>query len=140
MSHLVPPALPKPQASLPLLSLEVRCCSHRLPEEVLTSSFLRGCFKLVLTSITAFAHGVFFWWGGHTHGIWKFPGEGSKSELELLAYTQLTAMQDPSHVCDLHHSSRQCRILNPLNEASDQTQDLLVPGQICFCCATMGTP
>ena len=30
-----------------------------------------------------------------------------------------TAMQDPSHVCNLNHSSRQPQILNPLSEARD---------------------
>ena len=40
----------------------------------------------------------------------------------------------------LHHSSRQRQILNPLSEARDQTPKLMVPSQICFCCATMGTP
>ena len=30
---------------------------------------------------------------------------GVESELQLLAYTKATAMQDPSHVCYLHHSS-----------------------------------
>ena len=37
------------------------------------------------------------------------------------------AMQDPSHVCDLNHSSRQCQILNPPNKARDQTCILGVP-------------
>ena len=32
---------------------------------------------------------------------------GVESELWLPAYTTATAMQDPSWVCDLHHSSRQ---------------------------------
>ena len=40
-------------------------------------------------------------------------------ELHLPAYT--TAMQDLSCVCDLHYSSQQCWILNPLSEARDQT-------------------
>ena len=31
------------------------------------------------------------------------------------------SMWDPSLVCDLHHSSRQCWILNPLSEARDWT-------------------
>ena len=31
---------------------------------------------------------------------------------------------DPSHACDLHHSSWQRRILNPLNEARDRTHVL----------------
>jgi len=30
-----------------------------------------------------------------------------------------TAMPDPSHICDLHHSSWQCQILNPLSKARD---------------------
>ena len=32
-----------------------------------------------------------------------------------------TATLDPSHVCNLHHSSRQRWILNPLSEARDRT-------------------
>ena len=46
----------------------------------------------------------------------------------------------PSCVYDLHHSSQQHSILNPLSEARDQTHDLIVPSQIHFYCATMGTP
>ena len=42
--------------------------------------------------------------------------------------------------CDLHHSSQQRQILNPLNEASDQTCNLMVPSWICFRCATTGIP
>ena len=34
--------------------------------------------------------------------------------LQLAASTTATVIQDPSRVCDLHHSSQQCRILNPL--------------------------
>ena len=37
-----------------------------------------------------------------------------KLELQLLAYPTAIATQDPSIVCDLYHSSQQCRILNPL--------------------------
>ena len=42
-----------------------------------------------------------------------------ESELLLLAYTRATAMTDASRVCNLPHSSQQCRILNPLSEAGD---------------------
>ena len=49
-------------------------------------------------------------------------------------------MRDPSQVFDLHHSSRQHRIPNPLSEARDRTHSLLVPSQIHFPCATTGTP
>ena len=49
-------------------------------------------------------------------------------------------MPDPSHICNLHHSSWQRGILNPLSEARDQTHKLLVPSRILLHCATMGTP
>ena len=39
-------------------------------------------------------------------------------------------MQDPNHVWDLHHSARQCQILNPLSEATDRTFVLMDANQI----------
>ena len=53
-----------------------------------------------------------------------------KSELELPAYATATAMPDPSRICDLHHSSQQCWILNPLSKARDQTCILMDTSQI----------
>ena len=50
----------------------------------------------------------------------KIPRLGVKSELQLPAYITATATRDPSCVCDLHHSSWQRRILNPLSKARDQ--------------------
>ena len=47
-----------------------------------------------------------------------------QSELQLPEYTTATATSDLSHICDLHHSSWQCRILNPLSEARDRTRVL----------------
>ena len=44
-----------------------------------------------------------------------------QSELQLPAYTRATAMEDPSCISDLHHSSRQHWILNPLSEVRDET-------------------
>jgi len=70
----------------------------------------------------------------------EFPRLGAESELQLLAYATATATQDPSQVCDLHHSSQQCQILNPLSKARDRTCNLMVPSRICFHCATTGTP
>ena len=46
---------------------------------------------------------------------------GVETEQQLPAYTIATATRDPSHICDLHHSSQQCWILNPLSEAKDGT-------------------
>ena len=44
---------------------------------------------------------------------------GVESELHLLAYAMPTATQDPSHVCNLHHNSRQHQILNLMSKARD---------------------
>ena len=70
----------------------------------------------------------------------EVPRLGVELELQLLAYTTATATWDLSSVCDLHHSSWQCQILNPLSKARDQTSILMDPSRICFCCTTMGTP
>ena len=70
----------------------------------------------------------------------EVPRLGVKSELQLLTYATATATWDPSHVCDLHHSSRQCWSLNPLSEARDQTYNLMDTSWTHFCCATTGTP
>ena len=48
-----------------------------------------------------------------------------KLELQLPAYATATAIWDPSHVCNLHHSSRQCWFLNPLTKARDRTRILM---------------
>ena len=63
-----------------------------------------------------------------------------RMELQLLACAMATAMWDLSHICDLHHSSWQRWILNPLREARDRTCNLMVTSQIHLCCITMGTP
>ena len=55
----------------------------------------------------------------------EVPRLGVEWELQLPAYTIATAMQDPSHVCDLHHSLQQHEILNPLREARDRTYILM---------------
>ena len=49
------------------------------------------------------------------------PRLGVESKLQLQACTTATATQDPSRVCNLHHSSWQPWILKPLSEARDQT-------------------
>jgi len=46
----------------------------------------------------------------------EVPMVGVEWELQLLAYTIATPMQDPSHICDLHHSSWQCGILKSTEE------------------------
>ena len=70
----------------------------------------------------------------------EVPRLGVKSELQMLAIATATAMQDLSRVCDLHHSSWPCWILNPLSEVRDGTLILVDTSWVCFCRATMGTP
>ena len=70
----------------------------------------------------------------------EVPRLGIKSELQLPAYATVTATSDLSCVCNLHHSSWQRRILNPLSEARDRTCNLMLPSQIHFCYATTGNP
>ena len=63
------------------------------------------------------------------------------SRLEVkLAYATATATWDPRCICDLHHSSWQCPILNPLSKARDWTCVLMDASRIRFCWATTGTP
>ena len=61
-------------------------------------------------------------------------------ELQLPAYTTATAVPDLSYVCDLHHSSRQHRILNLLSKAMDRIHVLMYNSQVTYHCVTMGAP
>ena len=69
----------------------------------------------------------------------EVPSLGVKSELQLLTYTTATVMQDLRGVCDLHHSSQQHKILNPLSEARDRTQVLMDTCLVRYHRATLRT-
>ena len=73
--------------------------------------------------------------------LWNMevPRRGVKLELQLLAYTRATATRHPSPICNLHHSSCQCQILNPQSKVRDQTHVLMDTSWVHYCCATMGT-
>ena len=60
----------------------------------------------------------FFSLGPHPRHT-EVPRQGVQLELQLPAYTTATATPDPSRICDLHRSSGQHRVLNPLSEARD---------------------
>ena len=64
---------------------------------------------------------IFFVFLGPRPRHLEVPRLGVQTELEMAADTTATATATPdlSHVCNLHHSSWQCRILNPLSEARD---------------------
>ena len=99
------------------------------------------CYSYIVCDLKIFSLFFFFLFflGPHPWHM-KFPRLGVQSELQLPAYATATAMWDHSRVFDLHHSSRQRWILNPLSEARDHTSILMVPSWICFHCATTGTP
>ena len=61
-------------------------------------------------------------------------------ELERQLPATATAMQDPSHDCNQHHSSQQCQILKPLSEARNLTHILMNSSWIHYHWATMETP
>ena len=60
----------------------------------------------------------------------EVPRLGVILELQLPAYATATATPDLSHVCDLHHSSQQHEILNPLSKARDGTCMLMDTSQV----------
>ena len=61
---------------------------------------------------------------------YEVPRLGVQQELQLLTYATDTATQDPSRIFDLHHSSRQHQIFNPLSKARDQTPIKMDPNQV----------
>ena len=65
---------------------------------------------------------------------------GVESELQLPAHATAKALPVLIHICDLHNSSQQHGILNPLSEARDRTRILWILVGFINCRATMGTP
>ena len=63
--------------------------------------------------------------------MWRFPGY-VEWELQVPAYSTASVMSDPSCVCDLHRSSEQRLILNPLSEARDGTCVPMDPSQVRY--------
>ena len=76
-----------------------------------------------------FVLSCFVFLGPHPQHM-EVPRLGVQPELQLPAYTTVTATPDLSHVCNLHPSSRPHRILNPLSETRNRTHNLLVPSWI----------
>ena len=100
--------------------------------------------RLVNISITSYSYPVYVCLGGYVvrtlkiyslsnfiylficfsgPPLWHmdFPRLRVESELQPAAYTAATPTQYLSHIFDLHHSSRQHSILNPLSEARERT-------------------
>ena len=62
----------------------------------------------------------------------EVPRLGVELELQLPAYITATATQNPSCVCNLHQSSWQHQILDPLIEARDQSLILMDTSQVHY--------
>jgi len=70
----------------------------------------------------------------------EVPRLAVKSELQLSAYTTATTTQASSHISDLHHSSQQHQILDPLSKARNQTRILMGTSWVHSHCTTTGIP
>ena len=62
----------------------------------------------------------------------EVPSLGVKSGPQLLACATATATVDLSDIFDLHHSSWQCRILDPPSKAKDGTRILMGTSRVCY--------
>ena len=71
----------------------------------------------------------FFLFLGQQPQYMEVPRPGVQLELQMpaTATAKATATQDPNQIFNLHHSSEQCQVLNPLSEARDLTQNLMDP-------------
>ena len=63
----------------------------------------------------------------------EVPRLGEELELQLPAYARATATRAMSRIFDLHHSSQQCQILDPLSEARDHTRVLMDTSWVHYC-------
>ena len=77
---------------------------------------------IVVNFYITFFFFVFLSFSGCTKGTWRFPGQGSNQSCSCWptprpqqCQISATAMPDLSHICNLHHSSWQRQILNPLS-------------------------
>ena len=117
------------------------CGMTRIAHQYSGNLVLEGLNSSLLNSfhIRSTRYLLFFFSGLHPWRM-EVPRLGVKSELQPPAYTTATATLGLSPICDLHHSSRQCRILNLLNEARDQTLILIVTSRVRYHWATTEIP
>ena len=101
----------------------------------LLTFFLFKCHTIPVTGISFKPYKLFVclpacFLGPH---LWHVEGPrlAVESGLQLPAYATATAMLGLSHICNLHRSSWQHWILNPLSEASDRTHILMDTSCVC---------
>ena len=128
--------------SAPVLIIS-NCKSHH-PKYQIVALVALCCSSVLLIFVhqlivNCLGTGLFFWGGGIHPWYMEVPRLGIELELQLQAYTRVTAMPDLGHIWDLQCSSWQHQILNPLNMARDLTCISWIH-QVCYHGATMGTP
>ena len=106
----------------PLLSLPSLSKSHLLSPDSCISNQRYSMHHKTLHRIPSFSFLFFFFFVfllflGQLLRHMEVPRLGVELELQLPACTTATATLDPSRAHNLHHSSRQRRILNPLGRA-----------------------
>ena len=115
-----------------LMSVGLQCCSSLLFSLLIFCLIFLPIFESraltfpAIVSLGFFNFNFFFFFcflGPYLQHM-EVPGLGIELELPMHTYATATAMPDPSHVCDLHHSLQQCWILNLLSEFRDQTCSL----------------
>ena len=70
----------------------------------------------------------------------EVPRLGVESDCSCQPTPQPQATHNSRYICNLHHSSQQCRMLNPLRGARDGIRILMDASWVRFCWATTGTP
>ena len=99
----------------------VSCMPPIWPSAPAGTESQRYHFNIYVSGIALKDKDFFFSFLGLHQRHMEVPRLEVKLELQLQAYTTATATWDRSHICDLHHSSWQHRILNPLREAKEPT-------------------
>ena len=72
-----------------------------------TQNISKSCLTINYKKEKTYSLFFFFFFGSLGTDPWhmEVPRKGAESELHGLTYATTTAMPDPSHICDLHHSS-----------------------------------
>ena len=98
------------------------------------------CYGIMIFFIFYFIFFLFYFIFLHFRAALAAYGGSQARDLQMLAYTTATAMQDLSYICNLPHGSQQHRIIDPLSKTRDQTSILMDTSWIRFHCTIMGTP
>ena len=107
---------------------ELILCYIHAWTDICSTTYLNDSFKLeiIFPQNSGWFFFCLFFLGPHLRHM-EAPRLGVQSELQLPAYSTATATQDLSRVCDLHNSSWQRWILNPLSEVRGRTHVLMDP-------------